>query len=264
MKAKSLKHLGSAAFVWLALACGDARAQFSDNFNDANDDGWTHYQPLAPFGSPGTYSFLGGGYRIQAAASTNPATLGPALAGSVRGDQTLAQTLMSFNAVGWDAGIQQSFGGFARVRDLGLGTLDGYAFTYSTAGNISVYRIDNDVWTVLDSSPVALDASMSYRFLFDVYDSSISGLVFSSSDPVNPIARAGRIDSTYSFGVPGLFVRSDTGVGTADATLDNFSIAAVPEPSTIVLLSAGALGVLWIGTIKRRRKNLAMQRRQQP
>ncbi len=35
---------------------GIARAQF-DDFNDGNDLGWTHYEPLAPFGAGGTFTF---------------------------------------------------------------------------------------------------------------------------------------------------------------------------------------------------------------
>src|SRR5262249_36264177 len=61
-----------------------------DDFNDGNDDGWTRYSPLAPFGAPGTFSFPSGGYRIQAAPSPDLAALGPGRAGSARPEIDLA------------------------------------------------------------------------------------------------------------------------------------------------------------------------------
>src|SRR5258708_1996342 len=75
----------SIALVFLVPDLCRAQVLVSDNFNDGNDTGWTHFEPLAPFGAPGTFSFPNADYRIQATASPD-AMLGPGRAGSLRQD----------------------------------------------------------------------------------------------------------------------------------------------------------------------------------
>src|SRR5437667_7212288 len=71
--------------AWVVVGLGLAlcslpsgvEAQF-DDFNDGDDQGWTHVSPLAPFGVPGVFTVTNGGYRIQTTRpSPNPASLGP-------------------------------------------------------------------------------------------------------------------------------------------------------------------------------------------
>src|SRR2546428_716119 len=67
----------------------NASGQFYDDFSSGTDAGWTHLEPLSSFGAPGMFTFPNGGYRLQASASPNPSTLGPARAGSLRLDVNL-------------------------------------------------------------------------------------------------------------------------------------------------------------------------------
>src|SRR5207249_7346395 len=130
--------------------------------------------PLALFGAPATYSFpdsgspapFGIGYRIQAPASPDPVGLGFGRAGSLRFDSFLSAPAVDMYVVGWDNRLDESFGILTKVTSLGRGTTDGYAFTYSTAGILSLSRIDNEQFTVLASAPATLDPSRSYRFVF--------------------------------------------------------------------------------------------------
>jgi len=78
-------ELGIAALSLSVAARGDV----TDYFDSGTDTGWTHLEPSAAFGAPGTFSFPNGGYRIQASASPDPLNLGPGRAGSLRLDQNL-------------------------------------------------------------------------------------------------------------------------------------------------------------------------------
>ncbi len=216
------------------------------NFNDGNDVGWMRYQPLAPFGAMDSYSFpvhsapFGGAYRIEAGLSPDPVTLGFGRAGSFPMDSFRIAPSLSFYVLGWDNTINQSFGGLVNVSSLGRGTTDGYAFTYSTAGMLSISRIDNDRFTTLTSSALTLDPSVEYRFIFDAAFGGFSGFVFDGRTSAL-VAGIGASDSTYSPGTSGLYVFSNVPDGRGDATFDQFELGnSVPEPSTACLLVVAA------------------------
>ena len=115
----------------LLLPVPAARAQ-SDDFNDGNDTGWTHYSPLSVVGAGGTFSFPNGGYRIQAPASPNRAQVGPGRAGSFLTNNTYSQFYVSVDLVDWDNTRDQAFGILSRASNVGLGATNGYAFTALT------------------------------------------------------------------------------------------------------------------------------------
>jgi len=252
----------------LAICFTVTPAQSADNFNDGNDNGWTRYEPLAPHGAPGTFTFpigpdpLGAGYRIQAPASPDPATLGPARAGSFRLDdvsqpgQTFLLGTASIVLTDWDNAISQSFGVMGFVRELGLGTLDGYLFSYSTSGLLSLSRMDNEELTTLATASLSLDPSLVYRFNLDLSRDSIgtflTGTVYERHDLLNPISFMRTLDSTsaYSSGFNGLYLWNDDG-GPVDATFDQFEAGVVPEPSTLSILGLAGLSGLWFARRRR-------------
>src|ERR1043165_7265892 len=92
-------------FLSVCLAASTAGAPtFSDNFNAGNDANFSRYQPLSTFGAPGTFTFPGGNtYRIAAAASPQPATLGPGRAGSFRTSNTYTDFDQSLDIVNYDS-----------------------------------------------------------------------------------------------------------------------------------------------------------------
>ena len=230
----------------LVLGSFDTQAQ-SDDFNDGNDTGWTRYDPLAGFGAPATFSFPAGGYGIQSGTSPNPLALGPGRAGSVRNDQVYSGFSVTFDVVNWNNTLNQAFGALARVNQLGLGTTDGYSFTYATGGSIDISRILNEGPTGLGSAPITLNPANDYRFVFTGTGTNLSGQVFDLANLSTPLATLNASDATYASGVSGFVVFDNTaaGTGSANATFDNY-IGAVPEPSTAALFIIGGVALCGI------------------
>jgi len=233
----------------LAGLSSAARAQ-SDDFNDGNDAGWTHYDPLAGVGAPGQWTFPGGAYRIRAAVSPAPGTAGPSRAGSLRLDQSYTDFRATVDLATFDNSHDQAIGLFARATQPGLGTTNGYAFTYAVTGGVNLTRVTGEAPTDLGQAPVLLNPAKSYRLVFAGQGPALTGQVFDLSAPTVPLATVSAVDATYAGGSTGLVVfdNTDSRVGSlgADATFDNFSAApfVAPEPGAAVVFPAGAAVVL--------------------
>jgi hypothetical protein len=250
-------HFLAVAGLWTGIYVPCGSAQVNDDFNDGNDAGWTRYQPLAPFGAPGTFSFPSGGYRIQAASSPDAASLGPGRAGSFRPGniQSGSSFDFSFDVLAWDPSVSQTFGGMVKVTSLGRGTTDGYAFGWSTAGFLSISRFDNEQITPLSTAALILNPTRTYRFIFTGMGSGVLGRVYDRMNLGTALDAINAVDATYSSGSFGLFVVNNTGVGGADATFDNIQ-TDIPEPSTTsFLLLAGALLMSWCSLARGRKKH---------
>lgn len=223
----------------------------SDNFNDGDDAGWTRVEPLAPLGAGGTFTFPNGGYRLQAASSPDPATLGSGRVGSLRADANYSAFTVSIDLVDWNNALDQAVGPMARISNLGLGTTDGYGFLYYVENDIvGINRFDNEQATLLSFTALTLNPANDYRFIFTGADSLLTGQVFALSDLSTPLATVSTLDGSYASGNPGILAAAVVGTAsTADATFDNF--AAVPEPSALALLSLGGAALLM--GLKRRR-----------
>jgi hypothetical protein len=217
----------------------------SDDFDDGNDVGWTRYEPLTGLGGPGgVYSFPDGNqYRIQALNNTT-AALGPGRAGSIREDVSYTDFSVSYDITNWDDGLDQAFGALARVSQVGLGTTDGYAFTYATDGSIDISLVTDESSSELASAGITLSGANDYRFVFTGEGTTLTGAVYDLSDLSTPLDTITADDATYSGGLNGLFVFDNSGdlTGAGDATFDNY-VAVVPEPSTLALSVLGALGL---------------------
>ncbi len=249
--------IGSGSFCFRAIA------DIFDGFDAGNDNAWTRYEPLAPFGAPGTYSFPNGGYRIQASASPDPAALGPGRAGSLRTDLNIAGNFLdSSDVLSWDNSQNQSFGLLGRVSNPGLATTTGYALTYSTAGLLAISRISQDSLAVLTSRSFMLDAAKEYTLTFSGTGNFLTGelLELTSAGGRQPLAVIGISDSTYDRGVTGLGVFSNAGSGTADATFDNYiAFSFIPEPSSWSLMALG-LGTFFVVAFRRHKSRCPSQR----
>src|SRR4051812_7896796 len=119
----------------LALASMARAAQFSDDFNDNNDTGWTRYD-LSAVGAGATFSFPNGNsYRIQA--PKPPAGVGPARAAGYINSLNLSTFSVSVDLVDWNTSttVNQAFGILARLSNVGLTTTNGYSLTYAPTGS---------------------------------------------------------------------------------------------------------------------------------
>lgn len=229
------------AFASLFPGATRAATVVSDDFNDGNDQGWTHYDPLASFGAPGTFTVSGGSYRLQAAISPDPGTLGAGRAGSLRLDTNSGDFFTSVDIVAWDDNADQAFGLLSRIREVGLGTTDGYGFLYVPADhNFEMERFDNEAdHRIGPIISITLDPARDYRITFAGTGDRFTGEVFDLADLTTPLLVLDATDGTYTTGVSGLLVADASPSGVvSDATFDNY-LSTVPEPASVLLLLGG-------------------------
>ncbi|MBP7949165.1 MAG: hypothetical protein KA004_05870 [Verrucomicrobiales bacterium] len=219
----------------------------SDDFNDGNDTGWTHYEPLSGFGSGGTYTFPGGNsYNIATSApSPNPGGLGPARAGSFRNDATYTDFTMSVDVLGWDiAQPDMMIGLLGRTTQIGLGSTDGYAVLLDVGGSFAIQTITNEAGSAtLAGALVSLNPANDYRIVFGASGTNFTALLYDLTNPGPPISTISGSDATYASGVNGLFVYDSSSGGnqTAAANFDNYSTIPEPGSATLAGLAAAAL-----------------------
>jgi len=227
----------------------------SDDFDDGDDAGWTHYDPLFGYGVGGTgiWSFPAGAYRIQAIGSLLPEQAGPGRAGSCILNADYAQFHLSVDLVDWDNNEDQLFGLLARAGEFGLGSTDAYLFSYATrtgrnaSGELEILRVANERSAKLAGHDVSLDTNRNYRFVFTGERDQLKAQVFDLADLSTPVATLTATDSTYSSGAVGLIAydNSPRGTNTADVTFDNF-VANELFPALSVTLSVfGEIAVQW-------------------
>ncbi len=230
--------LASALMVLLlGLPTPRAVAQ-SDDFNDGNDTGWTHYSLPAIWAA--TYSFPnddtgGKAYKIYAPPTDpDPYGLQNARAGSFRTDVYTGRFSAGTDLLAWNATWRQEAGMFFNFQDVGLGTSDGYTATYSSAyRQLYISLVNNEVETTvaeLGSGTVVLDPTHGYRLVVSSHDANtLLFQIFDKSQPNSPWASAIGQDATYTAGVCGLFVFQQdypSATSGAEATFDNYAASA--------------------------------------
>ncbi|MBI5385960.1 MAG: hypothetical protein HZA90_14880 [Verrucomicrobia bacterium] len=253
-----------AGCAWLATAaltlslCAPSLLAQVESFDDGNDANWTRIDPLAGVGAggTGTWSFPNGAYRIQAAASQAPGTVGPGRAGSMLTDVTLSRFYAAVDIVAWDNSLDQIFGLLARLRNVGLGTTEGYGFTYATrtgraaSGQLEIFRVTNEAGSDLTGATLnfTLQPGASYRLVFAGDGASFTGTVFSVTNLAAPLATVRGTDSSYAVGGVGLFTYDNSPAKnhSADVTFDNFLAAPAAPPRLIITANyLGEAAVSW-------------------
>lgn len=215
----------------------------TDDFNDGNEEGWTHYDPIG--GEPeypvqGIWSFPNGGYRLQAAESPAPATIGPARIGSTR-SEVYSDFYLEVDVLAWNDSVDQSFGLIARLTDGGLFTTKCYLMTYQTVEkNIVIDRITDEggdrIIANSGNSFVTLVPGRHYRFTFTGKGALLSARVFELPDTATPVAEISGTDTDpYLSGITGLIIYNISGLegAIADATFDNYHLQR-DEPPRII------------------------------
>ena len=206
-----------------------------DDFNDGTDNNWTHYEPLAQFGAPGTYTLENGTYRLQAAESPAPEQAGPGRAGSVRDNVERSDFIASIDIVDWDNNLNQAFGLLGRITEPGLGTTKGYALSYATNGDLALPLLTAELPDALDPAvDIFLDPARDYRLVFEGHGNTLTGRLI-DIETGEIVAGTRAIDDTYSTGQFGVFVydNSRAANSVADATFDNFMVDDAPPDPTV-------------------------------
>ena len=252
-------------------------AQFTDNFDDGNDAGWTQYNPIV--GS--AYSFpvsSQGGLGYQMTAPSGNGRVGSFLTSM----PATPDGVFSVDLINWTLGVRQEMGVAARVQAPVVISpslfFQGYSLTYvnrfsAGAGGtdqLRIYRwsltslgfINQDITLTANGSAGQFSANANppfsggsaapaplgdYRLVFKVYGSSLSGQMIDIATGLPLLFSDGlggatdtvhAIDTTYTTGIGGLITFQ---LGT-NPTYDNFSV--VPEPSTWAVATLGFLGLV--------------------
>jgi hypothetical protein len=248
------RHVRSSATAVMLLAVlgTSAHAQnFFDDFNANDDSAYQRFQPLSAFGAGGTFTFSNGGYRIQGPASPAPVQLGVQRLAAAPVGVAVTDFSMSVDIIDWNTSNLTGIGLFARTRQLGLGTTDGYYVHLNIGGGSSaqliIDRIDNEVTSLITLGGVLnLSQSEDYRLTFTGVGDQFSASLFSLNDLTTPLSTLSGVDATYSSGGVGFGTTALLNLNTGqfinnplDATFDNFRV--VPTPGAAAILGLGGL-----------------------
>jgi len=209
----------------------------TDNFDDGNSNGWTEADVLAAVGAAGSFSFPDGNtYRMVGATSPNQAAFGQSRIGALRADVTYTDFYQTIDIVDFDESLDQNIGMLARVKDPGLGTLDGYSFTFNPTDQRMFFTVITDEGGPnLVDKEVPLDPGTPVRLVFQGIGNAFTCKIFDLSDLTTPVVTMETTDSTWTTGASGIFVVADQNepANSTDCTFDNyFAAAEEPEPST--------------------------------
>lgn len=234
-----------------------------DNFNDGNDTAnspWDRFDPIGGVTAPpASYLFTNGGYRIYSPVPAAP-DAGPARAGSFLRNAEYTDFYVSVDVIDFDDTVRQAFGIAARINEVGLGTTDGYLFSWEPGsgtlpgtnnGDLDISRLVNEAPVgQIETAPSGLHLTRgkSYRFVFMGKGFDFEGQVYELPDTSNPLIRLPANDASalYPSGSVGL-ITADQGSGAlnqGDATFDNFLVTTA-EPRISVNLSGGSVNLSW-------------------
>jgi len=255
--------------VCLLMAClglptaTNGQLTLSDNFNDENDAGWTHYAPLQspPWNETVTWTFptnaAGGfGYRIFGGVPDVPKDpvqgndTGPARVGSFRNDSTYGDFFAGVDLVNWDDSIVANLGIIAfRVNTPGFLTTFGYLAGYSgmlETDDRQASFIFVEFQTELTVTEFflqfkgglglvsRLDPARKYRMVATATGANLRSAIYDVTDLLEPIAKIGVANADVPNGTIGIAsinynIDADR---PADFTFDNYH--TTPDPDTAV------------------------------
>ncbi len=234
----------------LGLSADTRAAIFSDDFDDGNIAGWSLYNPLGGFSISYPQPAK---VQLQSTFSPN-LNFGPGRGALYRndlpqaGDHSVAVDFSSYEI------NNQFFGVVSRMRQITPGALDAYVLSYSpqwfsTAprARFAIDRLDNELRTSLAEFRFEeLPDDGNYRLELALRGSLLTGVLTDLLNPLDPLSTLTITDNTYTQGVTGLFVAGSLVNNTTSlVNFDNFTIQAIPEPSTwawgIVALGCGVI-----------------------
>lgn len=242
--------LASGLSVLLLGALAPRMAAQTDDFNDGNDTGWTHYSLPAIWAA--SYTFPpdesgGKAYKIYAPPTDpDPYGLMNARAGSFRASPVYTGRFsVGADLLAWNAIWRQEAGLFFNFQDIGLGTSDGYTATYSSGYRqlyISLINNESDTTVAeLGTGAIVLDPTHRYRLEVSSHDSyTFLFQLFDKAEPHSPWASAIGQDFSYNAGVCGLFVfQQDYPSATqgAEATFDNYAASTPAAGSMLAVVT---------------------------
>jgi hypothetical protein len=235
-----------------------ARGQFSDDFNDGNDNGWTRYNVLAQVGFPATFSFPDGGYRMETPQNWTNAQLGPGRVGSLVTGSNYSDFRITLDVTDWAAMSPSAFGALARITNAGLGTTDGYLLILNAEDeNLDLSYIHEEGLDSFGTVDVSMVPDTDFRIVFSGFGTQLNAMVYDKAVLNSPlgflVVDASITPPPWTSGAVGMVVgETDDPDGEADAaTFDNFKVTA-PIASEWNALGGGTLGIAphnWVGNV---------------
>ena len=234
-----LLHLSFLCSLLLSANSLIIQAQ-TDDFDDGNDDGWSRINTLESVGIAAAWGFPNNNSYSIAMEAHGVEELGPPRAGSFR-DEIYSDFYVAVDII-FDQSIDQNMGILARVTEVGLGTLDGYAAVYNPrdsdpGGKLYIANITDESDTTIGEAVPGVELGENLRIVFRGKGPELTLELYSQDDLLNPVAVAEAFDENYESGVAGVFSAAD-GVGIPiDATFDNY-VAAEEEPYRFEMIGA--------------------------
>ena len=217
----------SFGFLWAV-----SRVAFGqqDDFDDGDDLGWMRVDLLGDLGAGEITSFQSadGEYRIKGGESPSPSEVGPSRGAAFRSEVIYeSDFFVSVDLVNFQDSIRQAIGLLSLVQpNPSLGTVSGYSLNYQPEENDFIINlVENEVPIRLGVTTLSKDpGDEPLRLIFEGRNGVLKGRLFLRSDLTEPLATIEVFDLTYTSGIAGLFVFSDTddGSGGTDATFDNY------------------------------------------
>ena len=228
-------------------------ATFSDDFNDGNDKGWEHQDPLSILGPSGTGTWLfpgGNTYQVKHPA-TPSSDFGTARASSFpmnvmsSSNFIISVDVVNFANFSSPTPALQAFGLLVHGFDIGIGSSKGIAFLYENLGplapvlsqpysdHITITRVANEQLVYItgnlstndgakyngeSSAMVAtLSPTAAHRFVFMGRENRYEGRVYRLPDLAKPVAICAATNSNanyqYSEGIVGITAFNYFGAG---------------------------------------------------
>ncbi|MEX2205694.1 MAG: FG-GAP-like repeat-containing protein [Myxococcota bacterium] len=223
--------LRSTCVVVLLAMARAAAASIGDDFGDGDDSSppWSHFDPTlgATFDASSLAYLIG--------VDPTGDALDPARALSLREDASFGDVVVAADLVDFDGVADHRYGLVARGTSTAAATHDGYALVVSAPGTLALLQIDDQVATLLASSPVLLSAGVDYRLVLEVTGTGpalLTGTLFAASDLEHPVARIRYGDSLapiYAAGFAGLRVE-DAGALQDQALAASFDAFFAGDP----------------------------------
>ncbi len=231
----------------LAPIAGMSVDVFTDNFDDGNDDEWTHFGLESIGLPPPSYEFPddvwgGKAYRIATPAPPVP-DAGPGRAFTYLEQHVLSDFLIEADVLDWDNDIDQAFGFLLRAENIGLGQTTGYVVNYDPqqeSGGRGQFQINRVVGEASDETIAAGDITLQpgedYRMVAAGIGADLYAAIYSLKNLTDPIVVISSSDDAFSSGVFGFFNFSrvdaedytNSELGRADSTFDNFRLSDDP------------------------------------
>ncbi|MEC8905886.1 MAG: hypothetical protein VX407_02000, partial [Verrucomicrobiota bacterium] len=180
----------------------------TDDFDDGNDDGWSRINTLESVGIAAAWGFPNNNSYSIAMEAHGVEGLGPPRAGSFR-DEIYSDFYVAVDII-FDQSIDQNMGILARVTEVGLGTLDGYAAVYNPrdsdpGGKLYIANITDESDTTIGEAVPGEELGENLRIVFRGKGPELTLELYSQDDLLNPVAVAEAFDENYASGVAGVF-----------------------------------------------------------